>query len=136
MCIAYILAEEGYDVWMGNVRGSRYSRKHIYMDPKQSEFWTFSWHEMGIFDLPAMIDYILEETGQRKLSYIGHSQGTTIFYVMCSELPSYNAKIKAQFSLAPIAYVENMKSPLLRFLSYFKGPLAVSVYRSVTIYIV
>ncbi|KRT85849.1 hydrolase, partial [Oryctes borbonicus] len=120
--LAYILAEEGYDVWMGNVRGNRYSRRHIYMNPKNPEFWEFSWHEMGVYDLPTMIDYVLEKTNQRKLSYIGHSQGTTIFFVMCSELPQYNGKITAQFSLAPIAYVENMKSPLLRFLSYFKGP--------------
>ncbi|KAF2896271.1 hypothetical protein ILUMI_09911 [Ignelater luminosus] len=31
---AYILADFGYDVLMSNVRGTRYSRKHTYLDPK------------------------------------------------------------------------------------------------------
>jgi hypothetical protein len=32
---------------------------------------------MGLYDVPAEIDYILNVTGYEKLSYIGHSEGTT-----------------------------------------------------------
>ena len=31
---------------------------------------------MGLFDLPAMIDTVLEVTQQPKITYIGYSQGT------------------------------------------------------------
>ena len=31
---AFKFAEEGYDVWLGNNRGSIYSRKHESLDPK------------------------------------------------------------------------------------------------------
>ncbi|RZB40755.1 Abhydro lipase domain containing protein, partial [Asbolus verrucosus] len=124
--LGYILADEGYDVWMGNARGNKLSRNHTTLDPNtSSEFWQFSWHQIGIIDLPTMIDFVLEKTGQTDLYYVGHSQGTTSFYVMASMLPEYNAKIKAQFSLAPIAFMNHMTSPLMHIIAFWTGPLDV-----------
>lgn len=37
-----------------------------------------SFHEMGIYDVPATINFILEKTQQDGLYYIGHSQGASI----------------------------------------------------------
>ncbi|KAL4709220.1 hypothetical protein ACJJTC_010520 [Scirpophaga incertulas] len=99
--LAYLLADCGYDIWMGNARGNRHSRQNVLLTPSDSKFWDFSWHEIGVFDLPAMIDFVLKETGQTKLKYIGHSQGTTSFYVMASVKPEYNKKIAIMISLAP-----------------------------------
>lgn len=84
-----------------------------------------SWHEIGYYDLPAMIDYILKKTGHSQLYYIGHSQGTTSFYVMGSERPEYNAKIKAMINLAPVAFLSNQRSPLLKFVVHFWNLLEV-----------
>lgn len=72
---AYKLADAGYDVWMGNARGTEASREHVLLDPKEKEFWSFSWHEIGYYDLPACIDHILNATNHEKLFYIGYSQG-------------------------------------------------------------
>ncbi|KAI5738221.1 hypothetical protein M8J77_004316 [Diaphorina citri] len=113
--LAIILHNNGYDVWMGNIRGNYYSRHHDYMDPREEAFWDFSWHEHGLYDVPAMIDYILSVTRRPTLSYIGHSMGTTMFYVMASMRPEYNRKINLQISLAPVAYVSRMKSYPLVF---------------------
>lgn len=109
----------GYDVWMGNARGNRYSRRHVSLDPDGSRsqrrrYWSFSWHEIGVIDLPTMIDYVLEQTKYEKLHYIGHSQGTTSFFVMASERPEYNDKILSMQALAPVAYMSNLRSPLVR----------------------
>ncbi|XP_035891469.1 lipase 3-like [Anopheles stephensi] len=117
--LAYLLADQGYDVWLGNARGNRYSRHHDTINPDHSSFWKFSWHEIGRYDIPATIDYILEQTGHRRLQYVGHSQGTTGFFVMASTRPEYNDKIIQMNALAPVAFMGHMKSPLLQFMTKF-----------------
>ncbi|XP_063375938.1 lipase 3-like isoform X1 [Cydia fagiglandana] len=111
---AYILAEAGYDVWMGNARGNTYSKRHVSIKPTSSSFWKFSWHEIGYYDLPAMIDYVIKNTGVPKMQYVGFSQGTTAFWVMASTRPEYNEKISAMQALAPVAFVGNIRSPLIK----------------------
>ena len=69
-----------------------------------------SWHEMGVYDLPAVIDYILHYTEQKSLYYVGHSMGSTMFYVLMSMKPEYNAKIRHMVALAPVAFLRNTKS--------------------------
>ncbi|KAL1509736.1 hypothetical protein ABEB36_004428 [Hypothenemus hampei] len=104
---------------MGNARGNSWSRSHVNLTTDDTEFWNFSWHEIGTIDLPTMIDYILDQTGVPSLYYAGHSQGTTVFYVLTSTYPEYNNKIAVQTSLAPIAYMNHMTSPLLKIISYW-----------------
>ncbi len=60
---AFILSRAGYDVWLGNSRGNKYSKRHIKLDTESEEFWDFSWEELGTYDLPAFTDYILGITG-------------------------------------------------------------------------
>lgn len=74
---AYRFSDAGYDVWLGNARGNTYCKRHMTMHPSDPKFWEFSWHEIGIYDIPATIDYVLQYTNQTKLSYVGHSQGVT-----------------------------------------------------------
>lgn len=126
---AYILAEEGFDVWMGNARGNFYSRRHLRLNPDaliNTDFWKFSWHEIGYYDLPAMIDYALSHTGRDRLHYVGHSQGTTAFFVMGSSRPEYNAKINSMHAFAPVAYMAHNQSPLLRVLSRYASDIEVT----------
>ncbi|KAL6437992.1 hypothetical protein ACFW04_004349 [Cataglyphis niger] len=117
--LAYILSDAGYDVWLGNARGSLYSRKHVSLSTLDKEYWDFSWHEIATRDLPATIDYILKTTGQEKLFYLGHSQGTTTFFVMASEMPEYQNKIQAMFAMAPVAYCGRITSAVIQLLARF-----------------
>ncbi|XP_060531800.1 uncharacterized protein LOC132705306 isoform X2 [Cylas formicarius] len=113
--LALILAEAGYDVWLGNNRGNSYSRNHLFLTPENSNFWNYSYHDIGMYDLPAMIDMVLKETGFKKLTYIGMSQGFTAFVVMASMRPEYNDKILLMNAYAPVTNMYNITSPLLRF---------------------
>lgn len=126
--LGFILADAGFDVWLGNTRGSTYSRNHEYLSPDAKEYWQFSWHEIGERDLPAEIDYVLKNTGYEKLHYIGHSQGTTAFFVMASLEPMMQSKIQTMNALAPIAYMSHLKSPFVRLLSPMAGVLGVNIY--------
>ncbi|XP_068957881.1 lipase member K-like isoform X5 [Petaurus breviceps papuanus] len=76
--LAYILADAGCDVWLGNSRGTTWSRRHVSLSPDSEEFWAFSFDDMANYDLPATIDFIVKKTRQKQLYYLGHSQGTTI----------------------------------------------------------
>ncbi|XP_023948442.1 lipase 1-like [Bicyclus anynana] len=109
--LAAALSRAGYDVWVGNTRGNRYSRRHVYLNPDDDvEFWDFSFHEQGFYDLPATIDFILDQTGAAALSAVGHSQGNTIFLVLGATKPEYNEKIKVIIALSPICFLNNLKN--------------------------
>lgn len=119
--LAYLLSDKGYDVWMGNARGNTYSKEHKIWPTWWQVFWNFSWHEIGVYDVPNMIDFILKQTGQTQVQYVGHSQGTTVFFVMLSEKPHYKNKIKSAHLLGPAAYMHHMKSPLTRAFAPIMG---------------
>jgi len=59
-----------------------------------------------------MIDYVLHTTGYEKIYYCGHSEGTTQFWVMASEMPEYNSKIILMVGLAPVAFSGNIRGPI------------------------
>ena len=67
---------------------------------------------MGKYDLPAMINKVLDTTGEEQLFYVGHSMGTTALMAMTNFHPEMNDKIILASLLAPVAYVEHIRSPI------------------------
>lgn len=126
--IGYLLADNCYDVWLGNNRGNTESKRHVSIPSRHAEFWQFSWHQMGQYDIPASIDFILNKTNHSKLHYMGHSQGTTQFFVFGALHPEYHHKIHTMHALSPVAYMKNLKSPIAKILSIFSGAIEVSKY--------
>ncbi|XP_057334562.1 lipase 1-like [Microplitis mediator] len=105
--LAYLLADRGYDVWMGNSRGNTHGMSHVNLTTNDYEFWDFSFNEMGIYDLPATINYIKNITNDTVI-IIGHSQGTMISFIMESERPEMAKNVKALICLAPVAFLEHI----------------------------
>lgn len=114
IALAYQLANDGYQVFMGNFRGSKFSMKHRKLDPLSREFWRFSFDEHGSLDLPAIINYVLFLTERTSLFYVGHNQGSTALLALLSSRPNYNNKIIQAHFLAPIAFMD-YPHPILSF---------------------
>jgi lysosomal acid lipase/cholesteryl ester hydrolase len=106
------LVNEGFDVWLGNTRGNKYSRDHSELDPDNKEdtekYFNFSFEEIGLYDYKANVEYILKQTGKEKLSIIAHSQGTTsLFFALIQDLPYYKSKLNHFIALAPVTKLAN-----------------------------
>lgn len=121
------MADLGYDSWLLNARGNRYSRQHLTLDPdiNYKEFFNFSYHEISVIDVPTVIDYMLNVTNLKQVIYFGHSQGTTISYIFCAEKPDYIAKVKALFSFAPSAFFKHAAS-IYHFIGNLKRQVQVN----------
>lgn len=109
------LYESGYDVWLGNNRGTFHSMKHTahnHVDEPEL-YWNWSFAEMGTLDLPAMfkqIKYTIQQNVDDphilhtdKIVYIGYDQGATqMLYGLASmEESFFKDYVRGAVFLAP-----------------------------------
>jgi len=87
------LLEEGYDVWLENWRAS--------IDVKPNH-WTLD--QAALYDHPAAVQKVLEQTGSKSLDAIIHCQGSTSFMmsVMAGLVPAVKTIVSNAVSLHPI----------------------------------
>eukprot|EP00092_Neocalanus_flemingeri_P010625 GFUD01011447.1.p1 GENE.GFUD01011447.1~~GFUD01011447.1.p1 ORF type:complete len:260 (-),score=61.54 GFUD01011447.1:51-830(-) len=71
-----------------------------------------------------MLFHVTRHTGQNELVYVGHSMGTTAFWVMLNRYPEMNSMIRLMVGMAPVAAVPHMQSPIK-----FIAPVANQVER-------
>lgn len=118
--LPFILVDKGFDVWINNIRGTRFSRRHVTLDPSKPEYWDWTWDDLATYDLPAVIDFIFKQTGQ-KVHYVGHSMGTLIALASFSEGLQID-KVKSAALLCPVAYLSHMTTDLgVLAAQYFVG---------------
>jgi len=108
--LGYILADAGFDVWMINFRGNTYSLGHTKYSQNENAFWNFSVDEMGLYDTPNTVDYILKNTGAKTCGLVGHSQGTQAAFVSFLRIPGFANKVNYFAALAPITTIANMRN--------------------------
>ena len=105
-----ILADNGFDVWIVNTRGTKHSRKHTHLDASRPEYWSWSWDELVAHEMPAVFDLVTKETKQ-KIHYVGHSMGTLVGLISLAE-GKWENQIKSVVLLSPIAYLSRMTTAI------------------------
>lgn len=116
--LGFYLANQGYDVFLANSRGNIYGQRHTKLSSWQPKFWAFTFDEQIKYDLPDTIEYVQKLTGHKKVSYVGHSQGTAMMFGLLSDQPDYADIVEPFVALAPVAYVNNSISPAKYFAIY------------------
>ncbi|KAI5951731.1 TGL1 [Candida jiufengensis] len=114
--LPFILYDLGYDVWLGNNRGNKYSQKHLFHNLSSTKYWNFSLDEFAIFDIPNTIDYILNATKKKKLTYIGFSQGSAQAFASVSINSELNSKIDQLIAISPATTPHGLYSNFLDIL--------------------
>ncbi|MED6173710.1 sphingosine N-acyltransferase subunit lip1 [Stylosanthes scabra] len=109
--LGYILADQGFDVWVGNARGTRWSHGHTSYSEKNKKFWDWSWQELALYDVAEMVNYIYSVTNS-KLFIVGHSQGTIISFAAFTQ-PDIVEKVEAAALLSPISYLDHATATLV-----------------------
>ena len=82
-------------------------------------FNNYSLDEMGKYDIPASIKYVLKVTGEKSLSYVGHSTGCTVLFIALNYQPELNENIDTMIAFAPVSANGNNKLSYSRTLSSF-----------------
>ncbi|KAK0080851.1 hypothetical protein PV325_013227 [Microctonus aethiopoides] len=124
--LPYHLADAGYDVWMGNNRGTSYGKAHVNKSTKDPEFWTFSQHEIGVYDLFAEISYVANFTSQSVI-FTGFSMGPPVALIMASQRLNIQSKIRLMIHLAPAVFMKNMAPVPIKFIAQFSNQIKILV---------
>lgn len=80
---------------------------------------------MGIYDLPAVLEFITKKTKRPgEIIYVGHSLGTTMFFIYSSVFKSANTMVSKMVALAPAVYMNHVRSPI-KYLAPFSNEIEV-----------
>lgn len=81
---------------------------------------------MGVYDLPAALYHVSNVTQKPgEIIYIGHSMGTTMFFVLSSLRPQVAKNVKLMVALAPVAHMTHIRSPV-KYIAPFVFDIQVS----------
>jgi pimeloyl-ACP methyl ester carboxylesterase len=128
MNLPLMLVNEGYDVWIGNNRGTLHSKEH--MNPLEfkwsnpfNKYWDYSIDHMAGLDIPSMIDYICDRTAYDKIDYVGHSQGTAELFIQAMIDPEYiNNHIRRYVALGAVFFVQNVSGLFEKLINKLRIP--------------
>ena len=99
--LAAVLCYQGYDVWLGNNRGTKYSSYHETLEPDTHHYWDYCLDDLAQFDFPSMLKYVLSKVDAPKISIVGFSQGSTQTFLGLAMYPNLCANVSVFIALAP-----------------------------------
>lgn len=106
--LARVLHLNGFDVWLGNNRGNKYSWKHERLSRSRIGYWNFTVDDIARYDVPAMINCVLYFSCYSKVSYIGFSNGCAQIFAAFQDNPNLTNKVAQIVGLAPAVKVRGL----------------------------
>lgn len=125
--LAFVLANNGYDVWLGETRGSNDANsrrstsraigavfngenarknmtiaENIRLLLESWDYWSFSQDDIVAHEYKSHIDTVLKITGSQKLHLFTFSLSTPTSLAFLGSRPDYAAKVQGYVSMAPI----------------------------------
>lgn len=117
------LVEEGYDVWLANRRGTPYSQKHLTHKPYQDSFWNFSLDETILHDIPALVEYIISVTGEKRVALLGFSQGSAEVFGSLAFSRRLRRHVSCVVALSATAKPPTPRNPLIQSMVHWTPEL-------------
>ena len=90
--LAHHLQQEGWDVWVPELRGDPGS-----IPPYSKARGAIAFDDYATKDLPQIVDAVLGATGESGLFYVGHSMGGMLLYTSLAQFPE---KIRAGVAIS------------------------------------
>jgi len=97
--LAHHLQQEGWDVWVPELRGDPGS-----VPPHPKARGTIAFDDYARRDLPAVVDAVLGATGEPALFYVGHSMGGMLLYTSLAQFPE---KVRAGVAISSPSSLQN-----------------------------
>jgi lysosomal acid lipase/cholesteryl ester hydrolase len=126
--LVFSLVHAGYDVWIGNNRGTKYSSSHVSYERAQRDYWDYSIDDLATYDVPTLIHYILAITSYSQLAYVGFSQGSVQGYISLSLYPSLHSKISTFIALSPAFKTSGLSSSWIQFFLHLFPSLTFTLF--------
>lgn len=113
--LAFALANNNFDVWLMDFRGANLHNPVMREHYKKlgSKFWNFTVDDQLFNDVPAAINFVLQQTQAPMLTYVGYSESTLYMFGLLSTFPDLADKIAAFIALAPVTWVQGAKGVLI-----------------------
>lgn len=103
--LAKYLSDRGFDVWLPEMRG--HGRSYF---PDSWDAKSYDWmvEDYITKDVPAIIDYVRQQTGSDQVIWIGHSMGGMVIYghLIHSALEGKDAHVKELITFGSPGYID------------------------------
>ncbi|XP_047002474.1 lipase member K-like isoform X2 [Schistocerca americana] len=105
------LSEAGYDVTLGNLRGSTYATGH---GCSQQRNCRFNLDDMGEYDVEALVGLTQRVTGDARPFYLGHSSGGGALYTWLQRRPRAHHVLRGALLWTPSVFYTEPHSTILK----------------------
>ncbi|KAL3276452.1 hypothetical protein HHI36_011833 [Cryptolaemus montrouzieri] len=110
LSLGLYLLDKGYEVWLGNLRGSKYSNTHLNYTMSDFEYWDFSFHEQGYYDMKSQFDLVQRITNRNDIVFISYSMAGTSSIAYASLRPNHaKNSLKAIINIGSLIHISNMQ---------------------------